>query len=285
MKFFTPVSIEAPRRPVSLSDTIMVLGSCFADTMGRRMAEAGFNVCVNPFGTLYNPLSIERAVQRLSNPVPFGPEDCVEMGAGAGLVCSFDHHTSFARRTPGEFLENANRSLEEASRFWKKCNLVIVTPGTAFVWYTNTPGGERAVANCLKRPGTEFTHRLLGLEEATLALQSAMRTAEGKDFIFTVSPIRHLGDGARANSLSKARLLLAVESCPGAGYFPAFEIFNDELRDYRFYAGDLVHPSAEAAGYVWERFLDSFVPESELPAIKDNEKAARRAAHRSILKD
>ncbi len=281
MKLWTQVSFPPLEDPFLLSDRVMLLGSCFADSVGERMAAAGFNTIVNPFGTLYNPASLLGAVRRLDSESPFGPSDCIEMGAGANKICSFEHHTSFARSSAEVFLENANAKLLEARDFWKRCNKVILTLGTSFVWYFK----GLPVANCLKRPSGEFTRRMLSVEESAKCLNEIVDSHPEKSFLLTVSPIRHLGDGAHANSLSKASLLLACNECKRAGYFPAFEILNDELRDYRFYADDLVHPSAMAVERIWELFLDGCTKGSERAAIEANEKAARREAHRPLLKE
>lgn len=281
MKLTTPVEMEKTPFRIGLGNKTMVLGSCFADNIGKHMLDAGFDVMINPFGTLYNPASIESAVSRLDRAEPFEDRDCVEMGAGAGLVCSFEHHTSFARKDAGEFLENANSRLREASCFWKECDRAIITLGTAMVW----KHCGRVVSNCLKRPGNEFTHEMLNTHEIVSSIRSIVSGHPEKEFLFTVSPVRHLGDGAHANTLSKAALQLAVEACRdlGIGYFPAYEIVCDELRDYRFYAEDLVHPSKTAIDIIWERFTGTMVPESDLARILENEKTTRRMAHRQML--
>ena len=279
MKFFSPVAIPEPSRRVSLSDGIMMLGSCFADSVGQKMAAGGFRVCINPFGTLYNPASILGAIKRLDSDSLFLPSDCVDMGAGAGRTCSFEHHTSFARTTAEEFLQNANDNLLQAREFWNSCNIVVISLGTSFAWYHS----GRVVANCLKRPSGEFTRRMLSSEESAAILGEAVSSHPEKHFILTVSPIRHMGDGAHANSLSKASLLLAADSVKAADYFPAFEILLDELRDYRFYAEDLVHPSPVAVSFIWDRFLESFVCPGDLDAIRSNERASRQSSHRPLL--
>lgn len=280
--------IDAGTSPVQirLQDRTLLLGSCFTSEIGARMKDAGFQVCINPFGALYNPLSIEKAIALLDSGRMFTEADCVQMGAGAGLWCSFFHHTSFARATREEFLENANMELEKARAFWKDCNKVIITLGTAFIWEHSDAetlaDGSRPVCNCLKRPAAEFSRRMLSLEQAAAAVQRITEQCMDRDIIFTVSPIRHLGDGAVANQLSKATLVLAVDSVvPGAAYFPAYEIMMDELRDYRFYAEDLVHPSKTAVDIIWERFV-SAVDAGETEAIRENERASRRAAHRPL---
>ena len=278
MKLFTEIPCEKVAE-LALSDRICVLGSCFADEIGARMDAAGFDVLRNPFGTLYNPASIAAAVARLDNAEPFTPEDCLEMGAGAGRICSFSHHTSFARPTAEEFLAHANERLAEASARWCACKRVILTLGTAWVWRALERPGQPVVANCLKRPAREFAHELLSVEACTELLRGIIESHPDKQFILTISPIRHLGDGAHSNTVSKSTLHLAVQQLPVA-YFPAYEIVMDELRDYRFYADDLVHPAPVAVQIVWERFLDACTLPSERERILAAERASRAAAHR-----
>ena len=204
MNLQTPVTLDPAPVSISYSDRIVVLGSCFADEIGARLAQAGFKVLCNPFGTLFNPVSIGNAIARLKSGAPFTAQDVVEMGAGAGLFCSFSHHTSFARETSEAFLENANAALEEASAFWKDCNRVIVTLGTAWAFRYEASG--ETVANCLKRPGTEFTRFRLTVAQTAAILQGIVGKNPDKQFVFTVSPVRHLADGAHGNQLSKSTL-------------------------------------------------------------------------------
>lgn len=280
----TPVEDRDTKVKISPEDRTIILGSCFADNIGRKIKEIGFNVCVNPFGTLYNPASISRAVDRLASGKPFTEDECRMMGSGAGLVCSFSHHTSFARKTVQEFLDNANAALAEASGFFRDCNRMIITLGTS--WCYRHTGDGLIVSNCLKRDAKEFTRERLAVDETVRLLRHI--TGDGRrKTVFTVSPIRHLKDGAHGNQLSKAALLLAVdEVCSDSGncdYFPAYEIVMDELRDYRFYAEDMLHPSLQTVDYIWERFRDSVVPEKDREKVRDMEKAYRRSLHRPNL--
>lgn len=283
LKLLTQVGFDHSTVDISLGDKLMVLGSCFADNIGARMRDAGFDLMLNPFGTLYNPLSIADSIARISSGSHFTEEDCAEMGAGAGLICSFHHHTSFARPTSEEFLAAANAALDEAHAFWQECGKLIITLGTA--WRFVLCQGGYTVANCLKRPAAEFERSMLSLAEVSTILRELTSSFPEKQFIFTVSPVRHLADGAHANQISKSTLLLAVESVLEQGrveYFPAFEIVMDELRDYRFYAEDMVHPSEVASAYIWERFRDFAVPESEHQKLAANEKLSRQSRHRKI---
>ena len=276
MNLQTPVTLEPAPVAISYQDRIAVLGSCFADEIGGRLAAAGFRSLCNPFGALFNPVSIGNVIARLESGMPFTAEDVVEMGAGAGLFCSFSHHTSFARETPEAFLENANQALAEASAFWKECNRVIITLGTAWAFRHDETG--ETVANCLKRPGTEFTRYRLTVAQCAAILRGLVQRHPGKQFIFTVSPVRHLADGAHGNQLSKSTLLLATEGLP---YFPAYEIMMDELRDYRWWAEDMVHPTKQAAAYICDRFIEWALPVREWDLYESKMKEWRRAQHRS----
>ena len=280
LKLLTPVTPDPAPVSLSYNDRILVLGSCFADEIGARLSQAGFQVLCNPFGTLYNPVSLCNAVARLESGAPFTAQDVVEMGAQAGRVCSFWHHTSFSRETAGEFLQHANAALAEASAFWKSCNRVIITLGTAWAYRFNDTG--ETVANCLKRPGTEFTRYRLSVEQTRLLLRDLLRRHPDKQFVFTVSPIRHLADGAHGNQLSKSTLLLATEGLP---YFPAYEIMMDELRDYRWWAEDLVHPTKQAAAYICDRFIDWILPTRERDLYETKIKEWRHAQHRPLSMD
>lgn len=285
LKLQTPVEAGRSRISISLKDRIFVLGSCFADNIGQKMADLGFDILANPFGTLYNPVSICNSAARLSSGIPFSESECVQMGAGAGLVCSFSHHTTFARRTAEEFLENANKSLAEASAKWKEADKVIITLGTSWIYeYVRT--GE-TVSNCLKIDAKEFTRRRLSVRETSLLLTNLVARHPEKEFIFTVSPIRHLKDGAHGNQLSKSALLLAVDEVLAkfpdrCDYFPAYEIVLDELRDYRFYTTDMLHPSQQAVDYIWSRFVDFAVPAAELNELESRRKEYLRSQHRPI---
>ena len=290
MKLQTPVTDLPCKVGISYKDKIMMLGSCFSDNIGSRLKNYGFDVCVNPFGTLYNPASILSAVSRLLGGECFCEEDCVEIGAGDSRTCSFFHHTSFARETGSEFIENANASLAAAAEFFRKCNKVIITLGTS--WCYRHIGKDMIVSNCLKRNPKEFIREFLPASRTAAILREIMELCPDKQFIFTVSPIRHFKDGAHGNQISKASLLLGIEEALAAtpvdlsmnprytaDYFPAYEIVMDELRDYRFYAEDMCHPTQQTADYICERFLDWALPADEQDTLKENIRAFRHGCH------
>lgn len=289
LKLQTPVSEGKSRIGISYKDRILMLGSCFSDSIGRQLADLGFNVCVNPFGTLYNPISILKSVERLASGKEFTDEDCIAIGAGDERICSFSHHTSFARGTREEFLDNANRALKEAREFFLNADKLIITLGTS--WCFRHKDKDMTVSNCLKRPSGEFIRERLSVEETAAAL-SRIRELTGARIILTVSPIRHFKDGAHGNQLSKATLLLGIEEflagCPvdlsinpryPAEYFPSYEIVMDELRDYRFYAEDMCHPSQQTVSHIRERFLDWALPDEEQDILKENIRTFRHGCH------
>ncbi|MBR1406028.1 MAG: GSCFA domain-containing protein [Bacteroidales bacterium] len=287
LKLLTPVDAGRSRVGLSYDDRILVLGSCFADHIGRKLLEAGFSACVNPFGTLYNPVSVCNATARLASGTPFSEADCVEVGAGSGLTGSFWCHTLAARPTADAFLQDANAALAEASAFFRGCNKVILTLGTAWCWRSRATG--EVVANCLKRPAAEFTRERLTVPAVTDLLEKLVTGFPDKQFILTVSPIRHLKESAHGNQISKSILLLAIENLTSnqelaqrLDYFPAYEILLDELRDYRWYAPDLVHPSVPAVDYLWERFTDFALVEGEKEKLLAAEKLFRSSQHRPL---
>ncbi len=285
LKLQTQVDIPQSRIRLSYDNKILLLGSCFSDNIGQIMKDMGFDVRVNPFGTLYNPVSVCNSIRRLDSAVPFSESECVQMGAGSELYCSFSHHTAAARRTKAEFLADANKALSEDSAFFKSADTVLITLGTSWIFRHNATG--ETVSNCLKRDAKEFTRECLNLKMTTALLDSVVSRYPDKRFIFTVSPIRHLKDGAHGNMVSKSALLLAEESVVGKNperceYFPAYEIMMDELRDYRFYADDMVHPSPLAVNYIWERFCDFTMDENTRTELLRHKKAYQQSQHRTI---
>ena len=293
MKLQTPVADQPCRVGISYSDKIIMLGSCFSDNIGGQLADLGFDVCVNPFGTLYNPVSIFSSVERLISRTPFTAEECVQIGAGDERFCSFSHHTSFAREDIEAFLDNANMALESAASHFRQSSKVVITLGTS--WCFRHSASDMIVPNCLKRPASEFVRERLSAGETASYLEAIMdlcrHAAEDipgflpKQFIFTVSPIRHFKDGAHGNQISKAGLLLGIEqamesNCGSkADYFPSYEIMMDELRDYRFYAEDMCHPTKQAVDYIRERFLSWALPPSEQPVLEENIRLLKRRSH------
>ena len=254
-----------------------MLGSCFSDEIGEQMQQRYLHVTCNPFGTLYNPLSIANAINYKSQITNYE----LPLVEYDGLWHSMAHHGSFSRPTKEEAEEAVRNSIETMQKALAEATVVIVTFGTAWIYEWNQESGVKnqdqyVVANCHKMPDSWFTRRRLSIEEIVAAWRPILEQYQDKHWIFTVSPIRHIKDGLHENQLSKATLLMAIERLTGEAdptaersysetilqakpvYFDAFEILLDELRDYRFYADDLVHPSSMAVQYIWERFVDTF---------------------------
>ena len=287
MKLNTPVEIKPLDKRLTYKDSILFVGSCFADEIGRRCTERYFDTRVNPFGVLFNPCSISDCLGLLegyginAEQCSFIPDDVIETSGG---FCSFHHHGSMARPTAQEFLDNANRVLADASDFYYREGWVVVTLGTAFI-YTDKESGN-VVANCHKLPADRFERTMISADQVFDALSQYVAARPERQWIFTVSPVRHLADGLHANTLSKATLHLGVqklvERYPNAHYFPAYEILIDELRDYRFYADDMMHPSAQAADYIFECFMDFALADSDRPLIVEAEKVRSMMQHKIL---
>ena len=287
MKLNTPVEIKPLERRLTYRDSILFVGSCFADEMERRCEERYFDVKVNPFGVLFNPCSVSDCLGLLegyginAKQCSFIPEDVIETSGG---FCSFHHHGSMARPTAQEFLDNANKVLADASDFYYREGWVVVTLGTAFI-YTDKESGM-VVSNCHKLPADRFERTMLSVDLVYDALSQYVAARPQRQWIFTVSPVRHLADGLHANTLSKATLHLGIEKLvqryPNAHYFPAYEILIDELRDYRFYADDMMHPTQQAADYVFERFMDYALADNDRPLLTEAEKIRGMMQHRIL---
>ena len=253
MKLQTVVDIAPSKWKIGYEDKILLLGSCFSDEIGEQMKQRYLHVTCNPFGTLYNPLSIAQALTMTEMP---------DLVKHEGLWHAMSHHGSFSRADKEEAEGAIRTSIETMQQALHEASVVIVTFGTAWVYEKD----GAIVGNCHKLPENCFTRRRLTVEEIVAAWKPILAQYPDKHWLFTVSPIRHIRDGLHENQLSKATLLQAVEKLIAnsqvkpatAQYFPSYEIMLDELRDYRFYADDLVHPSSLAVNYIWERFVDTF---------------------------
>lgn len=289
MKLQTPVTEDKCKVGISYQDRILMLGSCFSDNIGHQLIDFGFDVCINPFGTLYNPVSVLDSLRRIAEGKGFRKEDIVQIGAGDTRWCSFFHHTSFSAETPEAFLHKASDALRTAHEYFENCTRLIITLGTSWCFRHKDTG--QIVSNCLKHPGQEFTRERLNTKETSETLLEIIRICSScsvpKKVIFTVSPIRHFKDGAHGNQLSKSTLLLGIDEAlartndQSADYFPAYEIVMDELRDYRFYAEDMCHPSSQTVKHIRERFLNWALPHEEHIRLQENIKAFLHASHRT----
>lgn len=258
MEFLTRVDIG--KRPLlSPTQNVFCIGSCFAEEVCARMVQHGISAYCNPFGTMYNPLSILACIEGISQSELFEEGQLI---AHDGLYHSMLHHGRFSFPTLAETLSAVNQSIEDGRRQLQAADVVIVTLGTAWIYEME----GKVVGNCHKLPANRFERRRLSVEEVRDALIQLLQNKfiQGKRVIFTVSPIRHKKDGLHENQLSKSTLLLAIDEVignsnnPTCEYFPSYEILLDELRDYRFFAEDMVHPTKQAVDYVWERFQSTY---------------------------
>ncbi|WP_295038657.1 GSCFA domain-containing protein [uncultured Fibrobacter sp.] len=315
MNFFSKVDIPASDLRIDYKSNLVFIGSCFADNISAQFASRKFKVQANPFGTVHNPLSIAQMVKNIAEGKVYGDTDvfqdvCRDNGHGDNLWHSWDAHSSLSASSREECVDKLNAATTRARDFLRKADTVFITLGTAFVYYLKDSG--KPVSNCHRQDTALFERRMISVEEAAQALKSIVRslkkikqdqiatpTIRDDDtkfhVIFTVSPLRHLSDGAHNNTLSKATLQLAVNSAisnvttvpsassgtfPAVDYFPSYEIVMDELRDYRFYSDDMIHLSKTAEAYIFERMVSAYCDERTREDMAKVEKFLKMASHR-----
>ncbi|WP_294549736.1 GSCFA domain-containing protein, partial [uncultured Bacteroides sp.] len=284
MNFQTSVELPAGLPPIRHTDHILLMGSCFAENIGALLSDAKFQLELNPFGILYNPLSILSALREIATKKEYTEKD---LFAYRGLWHSPMHHGIFSASTPEETLQHINERLQQAHQTLLKLDWLMLTFGTAYVYEQKETG--KVVSNCHKLPENSFHRRLLPVDEivdeyTSLITSMAARNPNLK-ILFTVSPIRHIRNGMHANQLSKSTLLLAIDRLQQlfpqhAFYFPSYEIVLDELRDYRFYADDMLHPSPLAVRYLWERFSETFFSADTKQIMTEVESIRRDLDHK-----
>lgn len=289
MKLYTPVERPAHCPCIGYQHRLMLLGSCFTTHIGAKLTDAKFDCEVNPYGVLYNPLSISAALREIREGKVYTAED---LYAYQGLWHSPMHHGDFSAVTPEEALARINGRLKQAEEVLDEVDFLLLTWGTAWVYEDGETG--RVVGNCHKLPERCFRRRRLSVDEVVndtrALLAELMARNERLRVVLTVSPIRHVRDGMHDNQLSKATLLLAAEQVaeafPGRFfYFPAYELVLDELRDYRFFAEDLVHPSELAVQYVWERWVEWCLAPETKPIMQECEEIRKALAHKPLRPD
>ena len=280
MNFTTPVNIK-PNKTIDHNSRIVMLGSCFAENIGKKLIDCGFNVVMNPMGILYNPISIFSTLSRIIEERKFTENELFQHN---GLWTSFMHHGSFSHSDKSEALKLMNEKLHQGHKQLKNATHLIITFGSAEVYEHN----GLVVSNCHKLPSREFTHRLLLIDEIITSSISLSYLNPQLSTIFTISPVRYLGDGAHHGQINKATLLLATEQLcqtTGAKYFPSYEIMMDELRDYRYYAADMIHPSETAIEYIFERFTATYLTEEAIRTAKEVLKIKKSLSHRPLHPD
>ena len=314
MDFQTIVHISPSAWQIGYKDHVLLLGSCFSDSMAEKMAACYLPHTSNPYGTLYNPLSIAQAMDTQTD------EEWIV--SDKGLYHSLLRHGSFSGTDEREVRRAVAESREQMAEAIEKATVIIITFGTAWVYEYE----GRVVTNCHKLPASAFTRRRLTVSEIVAVWKPILERYKDKHFIFTVSPIRHIKDGLHENQLSKGILLAAVEELirqdppqpsrtpsdspyrggeeknlpssidtnlspslcregRGGSYFPSYEIVLDELRDYRFYAEDMVHPSAQAVQYVWERSVSTYMSPQTQQDMQTLHRFYQKKHHRILHPD
>lgn len=283
-KFRTEVMPERAIFRIDYSTPTLLIGSCFAQHIGKLMDNGKMPSLTNPFGTMYNPMSVAQCIEHLLNPTPIDRNALFEH---QGAWRHFDFHSELAHSSPEHSLKVINNAVTKGAEFMQRAQRLVITFGTARI-YRRASNGQ-PVANCHKLPAAQFTHELMSVEQIVALWNNLiiilLNTNPDLKFVFTVSPIRHWKDGPVGNQRSKATLLLAVaklaENYPKAVYyFPAYELLMDDLRDYRFYADDMLHPSSMAVAYIWEKFRHCMMDESSLKLMAQVERIVRAAQHR-----
>jgi hypothetical protein len=263
LSFRTEIEAARSKWDIGFNTPVLFTGSCFSDNIGKKLSELKFPVLLNPFGVLYNPHSIARSIEMTIDNGYITENTLVKQN---NLWHSLYFHGSFSKLSPAETAANCNNAIKNANGFLSKAAFLIVTFGTAWVYRYKQTG--EIVANCHKIPNENFKRERLTITEITeqwkTLIQKLYNFNPNLKIIFTVSPVRHLKDGAHGNQLSKATLLLSIENIikllPGEqiGYFPSYEIINDDLRDYRFYDSDMIHISETGVNYIFDKFCKTY---------------------------
>lgn len=290
MNFTTkiPISPVAEDNQLSYATPVVSMGSCFAAHMQEKFAYYKLPFFSHPFGTLFHPLAIERSLERACLGQLFTEEDFF---LEEDLWLSFDLHSQWANPSLPTLLEHLNQEVKEVGEALSKASFLILTLGTAWVYEHLATGN--IVANCHKQPQKIFSKQLLSAQQIQASLEHIVALVRERQpqikVIFTLSPVRHLRDGAVENQLSKSLLLCAIhallgtctsQKAEGLFYFPSYEILMDELRDYRFYKEDMLHPTEQAVQYVWERFVETFFTAEAQSLMQEVGSIQRALAHR-----
>ncbi len=284
-EFRTTIQPEQSKNKISYHTPVLFMGSCFTENIGNKMQDLKFPVLVNPFGVLYNPVSVMQSLEIILDKRDFVESD---LGFFNEQWFSFYHDTEFSNPNKKECLNHINTKLNQARDQFKNASYLVVTFGTAWVYEYNQSG--KIVSNCHKIPDKEFTRFKLGVEDIFVQWAKLLNRIEDYNpdlkIIFTVSPVRHWKDGAVQNQLSKSTLILAIHQLikifDHIEYFPSHEIMMDDLRDYRFYAEDMLHPSKVAIDYIWRQFSETYFENETKTIIQQVEKIIRAKNHRSL---
>lgn len=270
---------------ISYNTPVMFIGSCFASETGAKMDEGKMRVLINPTGVVYNPVSVGNTIDIILESKIFSKKDLYTY---KGLNLSFSHYTDFSSEDPLQALAKINSATEKASSFLKQARFLFITFGTARIYRFKET--NKVVSNCHKIPSSQFSREILSVDQITLAWNDILNRLHSFNadlrVIFTVSPVRHWKDGAHGNQVSKSILFLAVENLLKhkivSGYFPAYELIMDDLRDYRYYAEDMLHPSQTAIDYIWTAFSDCYFDPDTKALWKEVQSITKARNHRLL---
>ena len=286
-KFHTEVEVPSYGWQTGYAKKNMFIGSCFTENVGNRMAELAYDVDINPFGILYNPLSVGNSLQILLDKKEFTEADLIEAG---GLWHSFYHHGRFSSINPEDCLVKINERIKSSAEYLLTADFLFITFGTAWVYNYKKTG--QTVSNCHKIPAKEFQRTRLSVNEIVDFLNPILERVNQVNpelkMVFTVSPIRHWNDGAIENQRSKSALILAtdelirINNAQNLDYFPSYEIVMDELRDYRFYTEDMIHLTDFTVTHIWEKFSDSLIDRKSRETSNRINKILLAKKHRPI---
>lgn len=285
MEFKTTVPTHKGLFELSHASRVLLAGSCFSHEIGQRLNTAGFQTCINPFGTLFNPASIATSLNHIVRNKKFTSADFFER---SGLWHAYKLHSSFSAPHLDDAITSINQTIESAQQFFLRADILIITLGSA--WVYELKEDNNIVANCHKMPQQLFTKRKLGVNEIiadyTLLIDHLKIANPDLQVIFTISPVKHLKDGFVENNWSKSTLNIAIHEIirrfDFCDYYPAYEIVTDDLRDYRFYKADMVHPNETAVEYVYGHFLQSYCTPQTIELAKEFTQLSRSAGHKTF---
>lgn len=289
MQFRTLIPISKTNNPIEYNSKIISMGSCFAENMADKFDYFKFQNETNPFGIIFNPVSIEKVIERTVREQLFTEKDVFFHNE---RWHSFETHSDLSNSDRQELLETLNKAIEITNKQLKQATHIIITYGTS--WIYKNKESDAVVANCHKVPQKQFVKELLSVDIIQKSIQNTIDLIQSVNpninFIFTISPVRHIKDGFTENQLSKSHLFTALHQVLKTDnsplithcYFPSYEIMMDELRDYRFYAEDMLHPNQVAIDYIWKTFGENYISENSLSTMQEVEEIQKSLRHRSF---
>ena len=289
MQFRTQIPLSKTNNPIDYNSKVLSFGSCFAENMADKFDYFKFQNETNPFGIIFNPVSIEKIINRTVQEKWFTEKDVFFHNE---RWHSFDVHSDLSNSDRQELLETLNKAISETHKQLKQATRIIITYGTSWI-YRNLES-EQIVANCHKVPQKQFSKELLSVDATEKSIQNTINLIQTLNpdinFIFTISPVRHIKDGFAENQLSKSHLFAGLHQVLKthnsklitANYFPSYEIMMDELRDYRFYGEDMLHPNQVAIDYIWHKFSENYITENAILIMKEIDGIQKSLRHRSF---